>query len=51
MLDAIYLAESELRSAHYQRKAIIILSDGGDNASRFTLREIKRLVAESDVQI
>jgi Ca-activated chloride channel family protein len=51
MLDAIYLAESELRSARYQRKAIIIFSDGGDNASRYTLREIKRLVAESDVQI
>lgn len=51
MLDAVYLAESKLRSAHYERKAIVIFSDGGDNASRYTLREVKRLVQESDVQI
>lgn len=51
MLDAVYLAVSTLRTARYQRKAILILSDGGDNASRYTLREIKSLVRESDVQI
>jgi Ca-activated chloride channel homolog len=51
MLDAVYLAVSKLRSARYQRKAIVIFSDGGDNASRYTLREIKSLVQESDVQI
>ena len=51
MLDAIYLAVSKLRSARYERKAILILSDGGDNASRYKLREIKSLVQESDVQI
>jgi Ca-activated chloride channel homolog len=51
MLDAVYLAISKLRSAHYERKAILILSDGGDNASRYKLREIKSLARESDVQI
>jgi Ca-activated chloride channel family protein len=51
MLDAVYLAVSELRSARYQRKAIVIVSDGGDNASLYTLREIKSLVQESDVQV
>jgi Ca-activated chloride channel homolog len=51
LLDAIYLAEFKLRSAHYRRKAIVIFSDGGDNASRYTFREIKNLVQESDVQI
>jgi Ca-activated chloride channel family protein len=51
MLDAVYLAESQLRSARYKRKAILIISDGGDNASRYTLREIKRFAEESDVQI
>jgi len=51
MLDAVYLAESKLRSARYERKAIVIFSDGGDNASRYTLREIKSLVHESDVEI
>ena len=51
MLDAIYLAASEMRSAHYQRKAIVIFSDGGDNASRYTLGEIRSLVEEYDAQI
>lgn len=51
MLDAVYLAESKLRSARYQRRAIFIISDGGDNASRYTLKEIKSLARESDVQI
>ena len=51
MLDAVYLAASKLCSARYKRKAIVIFSDGGDNASRYTMREIKRLVQESDVQI
>jgi Ca-activated chloride channel family protein len=51
MLDAVYLAENELRFARYRRKAILIISDGGDNASRYNLREIKPLVRESDVQI
>jgi Ca-activated chloride channel homolog len=51
MLDAVYLAEHELRFARYRRKAILIISDGGDNASRYNLREIKPLVRESDVQI
>jgi len=51
MLDAVYLAESKLRSARYERRAIVIFSDGGDNVSHYTLREIKSLVQESDVQV
>lgn len=51
MLDAIYLAVSQLRHAHYQRKAIIIFSDGGDNISHYSLRDIKSLAEESDTQI
>jgi Ca-activated chloride channel family protein len=51
MLDAIFLAESHLRFARYQRKAIVIISDGVDNNSRYTLRELKRFVEESDIQI
>jgi Ca-activated chloride channel family protein len=51
LLDAVYLAESKLRCAHHERKAIVIFSDGGDNASRYKLREIKSLVQESDVEV
>jgi Ca-activated chloride channel family protein len=51
MLDAVYMAQAELRSARYKRKAILVISDGGDNVSRYTLREIKQLAQESDVRI
>ena len=51
MLDAIYLGLNKMRQARYGRKALLIISDGGDNHSRYTEGEIKTLVKESDVQI
>ena len=51
LLDAIYLGMNRMRRAHYERKALLIISDGGDNHSRYTEGEIKSMVRESDVQI
>jgi Ca-activated chloride channel homolog len=51
LLDAIYLGMSRMRQAHYERKALLIISDGGDNHSRYTESEIKSMVREADVQI
>lgn len=51
LLDAIYLAVAKLRSAKYDRKALLIISDGGDNHSRYTEGEINSLIKEADVQI
>jgi Ca-activated chloride channel homolog len=51
LLDAIYLGMSRMRKAHYERKALLIISDGGDNHSRYTESEIKSMVREADVQI
>jgi len=51
LLDAIYLAIYEMRKAKKQRKALLIISDGGDNASRYTEMEVKNLVRENDVLI
>jgi len=51
LLDALYLALLEMKHAHNSRKALLIISDGGDNSSRYTTREVKALVQESDVQI
>ena len=51
LLDAVYLGVAKLRNAQYQRHALIIISDGGDNSSRYSLKEIKSLVAESDVMV
>jgi Ca-activated chloride channel family protein len=51
LLDAIYFGISKMRQAQYQRKALLIISDGGDNSSRYTEREIKSLVKEGDMLI
>ncbi len=51
LLDAIYLGMNRMRKAHYERKAMLIISDGGDNHSRYTEGEIKSMVREADVQI
>ncbi|MBV8550028.1 MAG: VWA domain-containing protein [Acidobacteriaceae bacterium] len=51
LLDSVYLAMHEMKKAHNPRKAILIISDGGDNSSRYTETEIKNAVREADVQI
>ena len=40
-----------MRQAKYQKKALLIISDGGDNHSRYTEGEIKSMVKEADVLI
>jgi Ca-activated chloride channel family protein len=42
---------SKLQNARYGRRALLIISDGGDNNSRFRLNDIKKLVQESDVMV
>jgi Ca-activated chloride channel family protein len=51
LLDAIYFGLFKMKQAQYQRKAILIVSDGGDNRSRYTENEVRSVVRESDVQI
>lgn len=51
LLDGVYLAMNQMKKAKNARKAILILSDGGDNSSRYTESEIKNAVREADVQV
>ncbi len=51
LLDAIYYGVEKMRYAKYQRKALLVVSDGGDNDSRYTENELRAEVRESDVQI
>ncbi|HXS96428.1 MAG TPA: VWA domain-containing protein [Candidatus Limnocylindrales bacterium] len=51
LLDAIYLGLHEMKNAKNPRKALLLISDGGDNNSRYTEGEVKNLVKEADVQI
>jgi len=51
MLDAIDSGLREMKKAKNSRKAIVIVSDGGDNRSHYTAAQIESLVREADVQV
>ncbi len=51
LLDAVYMALHTMKKARNPRKALLIISDGGDNSSRYTESEVKSRVREADVQI
>lgn len=51
LLDAIYLGVTKMRQARFAKKALLIISDGGDNHSRYTEGEIRSMVKEADVLI
>ena len=51
LLDAIYYGVEKMKDAHHERKALLVVSDGGDNRSRYTEGEVRSQVRESDVEI
>ncbi len=51
LFDAVALAIRQMRGAQNQRKVLFLVSDGGDNHSRLTGQELRRLVDEEEVQI
>jgi VWFA-related protein len=51
LLDAIHMGLGEMKHARHTRKALVIVSDGGDNRSRHTEREIKNAMLESDLLV
>jgi VWFA-related protein len=48
LLDAIYMALNEMKKSRKPRKSLLIISDGGDNSSRYTEHEVRTLVREGD---
>jgi len=51
LLDAVELGVREMKKAKNPRKALVVVSDGGDNNSRYTATDIKDIVKEADTQI
>jgi Ca-activated chloride channel homolog len=51
LLDAVRVALNEMKNAHHTRKAIVIVSDGEDNASHWSRRELRDAVREADVLV
>ena len=51
LLDAIYWGLEKMKDAKHERKALLVVSDGGDNRSRYTEGEVRAQVREADVEI
>lgn len=51
LVDGVYLGLSQLKNAHNSRKALIVISDGGDNNSRYTLKHLTKIAMEADTRI
>jgi VWFA-related protein len=49
--DAISLALTEMRKSRNAHKALLVISDGGDNSSRYTESEVRSIVREAGVPI
>jgi Ca-activated chloride channel family protein len=51
LIDAIVLSISQMSKARYRRKALVIISDGGDNRSRYSEKDVKSLIKEADILV
>ncbi len=51
LFDAVGLAMHEARKGRNQRKVLVVLSDGEDNNSRYSLTELISMLREADVQV
>jgi Ca-activated chloride channel family protein len=52
LFDALYLAVSNVRQkANNVRRAVILITDGGDTHSRYTKKEIREYLEEADVPV
>jgi len=51
LLDGVFMGIAMMKKARNPRKALIVVSDGGDNNSRYTLQELTAIAAEADAQI
>jgi Ca-activated chloride channel homolog len=51
LYDAIYMALDKIKQAKNEKKALILVTDGEDNSSRYSLSDIREFTKESDVQL
>ena len=51
LLDAVYIGLDTMRQARYERKTLLIVSDGGENHSRYNVKEVWPVLMEAGVQI
>jgi Ca-activated chloride channel family protein len=49
--DGVYLANERVQRGTYPKRAVLVISDGQDNNSRYTFNELRKSLKESDVEI
>lgn len=49
LYDACYLGVEKVQRGTHAKRALLLISDGQDNNSRYTFNELRRLLKESDV--
>ena len=51
LFDGVYLGLEKARQGRHQKKALLIISDGEENSSRYSGRELRDMLKESDVPV
>lgn len=51
LYDGVYLGLEKARQGRYKKKALLIISDGEENSSRYSGRELRNMLKESDVPV
>ncbi len=51
MYDAVYMGLDQIKAGRNEKKALVLITDGEDNSSRYSLSEVREFAKESDVQI
>jgi len=51
LYDAVYLGVEKLHQGRHRKRALLVISDGQDNASRYTLDQLRQRLKESDVHL
>jgi Ca-activated chloride channel family protein len=49
--DAVYLGVENVKRGRYQKQALLIISDGQDNSSRYSYKDLRQLLKESDITV
>jgi VWFA-related protein len=51
LLDAVNLGVESMKGAHNARKALLLVSDGGENSSHYSAEDVKDSIQKADVQV
>jgi len=51
LYDAVYLGTRKVKEGRHAKRALLVISDGQDNSSRFSYRDVRQLIKEAHVMI